>query len=218
MGRNPRGRWLEGARVLLSMRRGAGQLAERSQESGSGAWVGEGVEGDGGGELRRFGAEANLQYVLLAHGHEGIEFESRILFPVRAGGENDGTGFVEIPLAFVAVAGGDSAAASAPAMPHHFQMKAGRSAEVSLESQGFFLLAPAADQPGHGQGAGPELHGDVGVFEGARRELYAGVEAGTVEPAGVEDASLARTGRFHPAQSFRAPATIVGGKEEIPES
>ncbi len=101
-------------------------------------------------------------------------------------------------------------------MAHDFQMEAGRAAQVGLEGQCFFLLVVVAQQPVNRQGARPELHGDVGVFEAAGRELQAGMQAGTVQPVRVEDASFAGAGRLHPAQRFGPFAAVVGGKEEIP--
>ena len=107
----------------------------------------------------------------MADGHEGVELRVRIFFPVGARGEDDGAGFVDIPFAISAAAGGDATAVSAPAMTHDFEMEAGRSAEVGFESQRFFLFAPSAQNPLHGQRPRTELHGDTGVFKTAGREV-----------------------------------------------
>ena len=40
----------------------------------------------------------------------------------------------------------------------------------------------------------------------------------TVQPAKVQNASLAGAGRLHPAQCFRASAAIVGGEEQVPKT
>ncbi len=82
-----------------------GQFAQGGEEAGGGAGIVEGVERDGGGELRRLGAEADLQHVLLADRHQGVEFGSGILFPVSAGGQDDRAGLVDVPLALVACGG-----------------------------------------------------------------------------------------------------------------
>ena len=128
-------------RDLLAVGGGAcGQLAQRGKEASGGFRIIERIERDRGGELRRLRAEANLQHVLLAHGHQSIEFGSGILLPVSAGGENDGAGFVDVPFAFIAAEGGHAAAVGAPAMAHHFEMKAGRAAQIGLEGKVSFCL------------------------------------------------------------------------------
>src|SRR5450759_2167764 len=110
-----------------------GQLPQGSKEARGGARIIERVERDGGGKLRRLGAEANLQHVLLAHRHQSVDFGSGILLPVGAGSQNYGARFVDVPFAFVAAQGSDSTAVSAPAMAHDFEMKVGRAAQVGLE-------------------------------------------------------------------------------------
>ena len=137
-------------------------------------------------------------------------------FPVSAGGEDNRAGFVDIPLALVALAGGDVAAVGAPAMTHDFEMEAGRAAKVGFEGQSFFLLVPAAQKPVDGQRPRPELHGDVRVFEAAGREVQAGMKAGTVQPVRIKDASFAGASGLDPAQRFGSFAAVIGGKEEIP--
>src|ERR1035441_9338594 len=112
-------------------------------------------------------------------------------------------------LAFVAAASGDSAAVGAPAMAHHFEMEAGRSTQVGFKGQRLFLFVVAAQQPLDRQGTRTELHGDVGVFEAAGRELQAGMQAGTVEPVRVEDSSFTGAGGLYPAQRFGSFATVV---------
>ena len=69
----------------------------------------------------------------------------------------------------------------------------------------------------HGQRPRAELHGDVGIFKTAGREVQAGAEAVTVEPARIKDASLPGTRRLNPAESFRTSAAIVRGEENVPE-
>jgi hypothetical protein len=56
----------------------------------------------------------------------------------------------------------------------------------------------------------------VGIFKTAGREVQPGVEAGTIEPVGIKDTTLAGTSRLNPAQSLGSPAAIVGGEEKIP--
>src|ERR1700730_1382443 len=103
-------------------------------------------------------------------------------------------------------------------MPHNLKMKAGRAAQVGLEGQRFFLFMPVAQQPVDRHGSWPELYGDVSIFEAARRELQASMQAGTVLPLRVEDASFAGAGRLYPAQRFGSFVAVVGGEEEIPRS
>ncbi len=95
-----------------------GQFAEGREKSGSGMGIVEGVKGDGRGKLRGFGAEADLKDVLLPNGHQSVEFRRGILFPMGASGEDDGTGFVEIPLPLCPLSVDDSAAVGAPAVTH----------------------------------------------------------------------------------------------------
>src|SRR5579863_905229 len=102
-------------------------------------------------------------------------------------------------------------------MPHDFHVKGWRTAQIGFEGESFFLLVPAAQQPLDGERARAEFHGDAGVFEAVRGKLQTGVHAGAVQPVRFEHASLAGAGRLHPAQGLRAPATVVGGKKEIPQ-
>ena len=78
-----------------------GQLPQSSEETRGGFRIVQRIERNRGRELGRLGAEANLQHVLLANGHQGIEFGSGILLPVSAGGEDDRARFVEIPFALI---------------------------------------------------------------------------------------------------------------------
>ena len=68
----------------------------------------------------------------------------------------------------------------------------------------------------NGQSARPKLHGQVRIFEAAGRELQAGMEPVTTEPAPVEDASFAGARRLYPAQCLGSFAAVVGGKQEVP--
>ena len=54
--------------LLPVRRRAGGQLAQGSEEAG-GARIIQGVELDGGGELRGLGPEADLQHVLVTDRH-----------------------------------------------------------------------------------------------------------------------------------------------------
>ena len=63
---------------------------------------------------------------------------------MRAGRKNDGTGFVDVPLALVPLRGINAAAMGAPAMPNHFEMEVGRASQVSFEGQRLFLLVNPA--------------------------------------------------------------------------
>jgi len=194
-----------------------GQFAQGGQEAGRGAGIVQCVEGDCGGKLGRFRAEANLQDILLAHRHQCIEFGRRILFPVGASGEDDRTGFVDVPLALVP-AGSHSAAVSAPAVAHDLEMKAWRASQISLKGQSLFLLVPAAQQPVNRQRARPKFHGDVCVVEAAGRKLKAGVQAMAVHPSPVENSSFAGAGGLNPTQRLGSFATVVGGEEKVPRS
>src|ERR1700686_3597631 len=168
------------------------QFPQSSEETGGGFGIVQRFEQNRGRELGKLSAEANLQHVLLPNGHEGIEFRSGILLPVSAGREDDRAWFVEIPFALIAAQGSQAPAVSAPAMAHNFKMEVGRTAQIRLEGERLFLFVPAAQQPMDGQSARPEFHGDVSVFEAARRKLKSGVEAVAIQPAPVEDPSLAR--------------------------
>src|ERR1700739_3649494 len=103
-------------------------------------------------------------------------------------------------------------------MPHDFQAKAGRTAEIGFKGESFFLLAYAVENPMYGQRPWAELHGDVSIFKAAGREVEAGIEAVAVEPARIEDASLVGARGLNPAGGFRTSAAIVSGKENVPES
>ena len=196
---------------------GAGsELAESGKKSGGSAGVVEGIEGDGGGELRRLGPEADLEDVLLADGHQGVQFGSGILFPVSACSEYDGTGLVDVPFALVALARIDAAAVGAPSMTADLKMKAGRSAKIGFEGKGFFLVVPAAENPLNRQSARAKLHGDVSVFEAAGREVQTGTKTGAVEPMRFEDAAFSGACGLYPAESLSSPSAIVGGEQEIP--
>lgn len=102
-----------------------GEFPQGGQKAGRGLGVGERVEGHGGGELWGLRAELNLQDILLADGHEGVQLERRILLPVAARGQDDGTGLDNVPLALIPLARGQATAVSAPAMPNYLKMNAG---------------------------------------------------------------------------------------------
>lgn len=136
---------------LLPVGRGAGsEFAKSGEEAGGGAGIVEGVECDGRRKLGRLGTEANLQNVLLAYRHQSVEFGRGILFPVSAGGQNDGTGFVDVPVAFIAFVDRHSAAVGAPAMPYDLEVKIRRASEIRFKSQSFFLLVQPAQEPLNG--------------------------------------------------------------------
>lgn len=135
---------------------------------------------------------------------------------MSASGEDDGAGFIEIPLALFTFAVDDSAAVSTPAVTDNIKVKGRGSAEVGFKSQSFFVLMNAAEDPLHGQGSGPKLESDVGVLKAAGRELEAGMKTEAVEPAEFSDTSFASAGRLDPAKGFGAPAAIIGRKEGIP--
>jgi hypothetical protein len=194
-----------------------GKFAEGRQEAGGAAGVVEGVELDRGRKLRRIGPETHLQYILLPYRHQSAQFRSRIVLPMSAGSQNDRSGLVDVPMAFVALTIVRLAASGAPAMADDLQMEAGRAAKIGFKGQSLFLLPPCAQQPMYWKGARPELHGDAGIFKAAGAKLQAGIEAGTGQPAGVDDASLAAARRIDPAQRFSPPATVIAGKQEIPD-
>jgi hypothetical protein len=56
----------------------------------------------------------------------------------------------------------------------------------------------------------------VGVFEAARGKLNAGMQAGTVQPVGVENSSFTGASGLDPSQRFGSFAAVVSGKEEVP--
>jgi hypothetical protein len=103
-----------------------------------------------------------------------------------------------------------------PAVAHYIEPETGGSAQVGVKGQSFFLLVNAAENPLNRQGARPESHRNVGIFEAAGRKLEASVESIAVEPTKINDATLTGASRLNPAQSLGSAAAIVGGKEEIP--
>src|ERR1700751_4768332 len=123
--------------MLFSVRRDAllpvsrsscGQFAQRCEEAGGGAGVIECIESNGGRELGGLRAETDLQHILLADGHQSVEFGRQIFLPVGASRKNDRTGFVDIPLTLIFLARNNAPAMSAPAMPNHIEPNAWRSA------------------------------------------------------------------------------------------
>ena len=201
------------ANLLLAVRRSSGgQFAQSREETGRRPGIVESIESDGGGELWRLGAEADLQHVLLANGHQSVELRSCILFPMSARGEDDGAGLVDFPFPLRTLGGTDAVAMSTPAMPHDFEMETGRAAKIGFECERFFLLAHAVQNPVHGQRPRPEFHRDVGIFKTAGREVQASTQAVTVKPARIEDASFSGTRGLDPAESLRTSAAIVRGE------
>ena len=193
------------------------ELAKSGEEPRGGARIVQRVKSDRRGELGRLRTKAHLKHILLTDGHQGVQFGSRVFFPMGARGENDGTGLVDIPLAIIFLSRRDAAAVSAPPMTHHLQVETGRATEVRFERQGFSLIVPAAKQPMNRQRPWTELHSDVGILEAAGREVQAGVKAGTAEPVGIEDASFSGAGGLYPAQCFASSAAIVSSEQQIPE-
>jgi hypothetical protein len=194
------------------------QLTQCSQKSSGGAGIVKRVKRDGSGKLRRLWPEANLQHILLADGHQCVQFGAGIFFPVRACGENDRSRFVNIPLALISLARSDAAAVGAPPVPHHFQMKCRRAAQIGFERERLFLVVPAAHEPVQWQCARTKLHRDMRIFKTAGREVQAGVKAGAVQPVRIKDASFAGASRLHPPQGFGSPAAIVSGEQDIPSA
>src|SRR5579863_7636904 len=96
-------------------------------------------------------------------------------------------------------------------------METGRAPQVGFKGERFFLLAPAVDDPVHGQGPGMESQGDVGLFKAARGKLKAGIQLRAAEPAKLEDAALARACGFYPAQRGRTLAAVVENEPPVPE-
>jgi len=84
-----------------------------------------GVESYGRGKLRRLRAEADLKDVLLTNSHQSVQLRRGIFFPVCASGEDDGAGFVNIPLSLVALPIDYAAAVCAPAMAHDIETERG---------------------------------------------------------------------------------------------
>ena len=206
-----------GGADLLPMSRSAGsQFAKRCEETGGGERIVEGVKGDRGRELRRFWAETDLQDILLPDCHERIQFGCGIFLPMGACGENDGSGFVDVPLSLVAFALDHAATVRAPAVSHDVETESRRTAKVRFKSQSFLLLVDAAENPVNRQRTRAELQGDAGIFKTARRELQARVQAEAVQPVEFGNTAFTRAGRLHPAQRLGATAAVVGGKEEIP--
>jgi len=176
----------------------------------------EGVEGDRGRELRGLWAETDLQDILLPDCHQCVQFGCGIFFPVGAGGENDRPRFVDVPLSLIAFALDHAATVCAPAVTYDVETEGRRTAKVCFESQSFFLLVDAAENPVNRQSTRTKLQSDAGIFKTARRELQAGVQAKAVQPVEFRNAALTRAGRLDPAQRLGATTAVVGGEEEIP--
>src|SRR5208283_295408 len=140
-----------------------------------------------------------------------------ILLPVRPGGQDHGAGFVDIPLAVVALGRRNPAIMSAPAMPDHFQTETRGAIQIGFKGQSFFLLMPAADQPLNGKSARPELHGYAGVIKPAVGKMKTGLQAGRSHPIRFEDASLADACGLDPAQDGGALFSVVMRKHEVPQ-
>ena len=169
------------------------------------------------GELRRLRTEVHLQNILPARRHQSVQFRRGVLLPVRPRREDNRARFVDVPLAPVALTGRDPAVMSAPAMPHYFQMKAWRTAQIGFEGQRFFLPVPAADQPLNRQSARPKFHRHARILKPTGREMQPRLQAGSSQPVGFQDASLAGARGLHPAQCSRAFFSIVGGKHDVPQ-
>src|SRR5579872_189108 len=193
-----------------------GELAESGQESRSRVRIVEGVESDGRRKLWGFRAETDLKNVLLANGHQGVEFGSGIFFPMGASGENDRTGFVDVPLPLFALPLDDSAAVSAPTMAHDIKTECRLPAKIGFESQRRLLLIHAAEDPVNWQSSRAKLEGDAGVLKTPGRELEAGVKAEAIHPAEFGDTPFSGAGRLNPAQGLSPAAAVVSHKEEIP--
>jgi hypothetical protein len=197
-------------------RRSGRQLAQGREECRGCVGIVHGIQSDSGGELRRLRPEADLEHVLLAHRHQGVEFGSGIFLPVCAGCQHDRTWLVNVPLTLLSFVRHDTAAMSTPAVPDHIEPDIGGSAEIRFERQSFFLFVYATENPVYRQRPGPEFHGDAGVLETARSELQTGVKTGAIEPAGVNDTTLALTCVLDPAKRFGSSAAVVSGEEQIP--
>src|SRR5438067_2171713 len=85
-------------------------------------------------------------------------------------------------------------------------------------------VGPRRLRPTRAPGPGSLRRGAAGrLLRGRRlrrtagRELQAGMQTGTVQPAGVKDATFAGAGRLHPAQGLDPFAAVVRGEEEIPD-
>jgi len=136
---------------LLAMGGGArSQFAQCAKKAGRGSGIIQSFERNGGGELRGLGAEADLKDVLLANRHQRVQFGRRIFLPMSASRQDDGTGFIDVPLPLLLSMRHDPPAVSAPTMPDDIESKAGRTAEIGFERQSFFLLVHAAQDPIHG--------------------------------------------------------------------
>src|SRR5215469_4776470 len=107
---------------------------------------------------------------------------------------------------------------AAPAVIHDFQPESRWAVEVGFESQGFFLFAPAAHKPVHGQGARKQIEGQLGAFKPSGRELETGVKAGTTGPAGFDHFAAASAGNLHPTKCGRASAAVIAREGEIPDA
>ena len=123
---------------------------------------------------------------------------------------------MNFPFALVARAP-DTAAAGGPAMAHHFQVEAGRAAEVGFKSQRFFLLMPAVKNPVREERPA-ELHGDSRILKAARRKLETGMKPVTAQPGRGNYAPFAGACCLHPAQRRFSFVPVVEDKRQRPES
>lgn len=193
-----------------------GEFPERGQEACCRAWIVEGIQGDGRGKLWRLGAKADLEHILLTDRHERVELRSRIVFPMGAGGQNDRARLVNVPLALIAFPGDNAAAVGAPAMAYHIEAEAWGTTKIGFEGKGLFLAVNAAQDPLDRQGPWPESQNYARVVKAAGRELKSRIEAGTIEPAEINDAAFACTRCLDPAQRFGPAAAVVGGEQDVP--
>jgi hypothetical protein len=106
---------------------------------------------------------------------------------------------------------------STPAMPENFQAKSRGPIQISFEGQCFFLFVAAAYQPLNRKSAGSKFHRYAGILEPTGGKMQSGLEAGSSQPAGIQNPSLAGACVLDPAQGRRAFFSVVMRKHEVPQ-
>ncbi len=135
---------------------------------------------------------------------------------MRASGQDDWAGFVNVPLTLIVLAGQNPTAMSAPAVPHHIKTETGRAAEIRFKGQCLLLFVDSAEYPLNRKWTRPKFQDDVRVFEATRRELQACMKPIAVQPPEFNDPALAGASGLNPAKLFGSTAAIVRCKEEKP--
>ena len=145
-------------RLLAVGRSSSGDFAQRADKLGGGVRIGERLQMNRGGELRRFRAEVYLQNSCRRADMSAFNSADGSCFQWVRVVRITGPGSIDIPFAVVALARRNTAVMGAPVMSHDFQMKTRRAVQVGFESQRFFLLVPATHQPMNRNSTRPELH------------------------------------------------------------